>query len=254
MEVPWSDFIVTPPSFSSSSQTSFFNEYPGILMHPPPDFSSCFPDDQSSDFKSPRPVGPQLSNPSLPDHNEIENRVIIISNVDPSITDGQIRTQFNPFDSIHTVDKSALRSGVLTIEYYDLRHASQIKRNTNNLIIGSAPLQVSYAPLPKIDDPRKPPNNGTIVVFHLPTGVTPQQIESTFGPFGEIRQVRGTPAKPNQRFIEYWDIRAAEKALDALNGQYVMGSKVSIEFSKPGGFRRNVQCPDGTIGSQQSIT
>jgi RNA recognition motif-containing protein len=237
MEVPWADFIVTPPSFASASQVGFFNDYLNIPMHPPPDFSSCFADESSQEFQ--RSVAPPPS-----DFSEIENRSIVVSNLETSISDSDIESHFNPFDSIRSIDKSGLSGGVLTIEYFDLRHATHVKRSTHNLIVGNSALQVNYAPLPRIEDPRKPPNNGTIVVFHLPTGVTPQQLESTFGPFGEIRQVRGTPSKPNQRFIEYWDIRAAEKALEALNGQYVMGSKVSIEFSKPGGFRRNVQCPE----------
>jgi RNA recognition motif-containing protein len=104
---------------------------------------------------------------------------------------------------------------------------------------------LSYAPLARIEGLRNPPNNGTIVVFQLPAGITNQQIEATFGLFGEIRQVRGTPSKPTQKFVECWDIRDAQKALDALNGQYLMGSRVSIEFSLPGGFRRNVQQPPG---------
>jgi RNA recognition motif-containing protein len=247
MEIPWSDYIVTPPSFASASQLGLFNDFTGMPMQPPPDFTGCFPDDQSADYlegRPPRHISIPFQNPPQPEFSEVENRSITIANLDPCVSDDQIQAIFNPFDSVKSVDRSALDSGVLTIEYFDLRHATQIKRNTHNLIVGGSPLQVTYAPLARIEDPSKPPNNGTIVVFHLPPGVTPQQIESTFGPFGEIKQVRGTPSKPSQRFIEYWDIRGAQRALDGLNGQYVMGSKVSIEFSKPGGFRRNVQCPE----------
>ena len=41
-----------------------------------------------------------------------------------------------------------------------------------------------------------------------------------------------------QKFIEYWDIRSAEKALNEMNNQVVGGSKISIDFSVPGGMRR----------------
>jgi RNA recognition motif-containing protein len=257
MEVPWSDFIVTPPSFSSSSQTAYPNDYVNVPP-PPQDFSSCFPVlsqdgpfeqfDCSSGLPKPstslnQPFSPPLTTPVL-DLNEIENRSLLVTNVNPDTTEDEIQKLFSSFGDIRSLDTASLESGSFTIEYFDLRRANQARRNCNNALLHNSIISVVYAPLAKIDDPRKPPNNGTIVVFHLPTGITNQQIESSFGTFGEIRQVRGTPAKPNQKFIEYWDIRDAQKALDALNGQYVMGSRVSIEFSLPGGFRRNVQRPE----------
>jgi hypothetical protein len=159
----------------------------------------------------------------------------------PKTDKNEIAAVFFPDDSVRQFDISKIDSGVLTVEYYDLRHAHQVKRAANGIMLHGNVILVAYAPLKKIDDPRNPPNNGTIVVFHLPTGISSQQIESIFGQFGEIRQIRGTPTKPTQRFIEYWDIRGAEAALNGLSGKYVMGSRVSIEFSLPGGFRRNVQ-------------
>ena len=113
-----------------------------------------------------------------------------------------------------------------------LLNGSQLKGKT---------ITVSFAPLPVILDPKKPPNNGTIVIFHLPAGITDDQIVTIFGQFGEIRQIRGTPTKTQQRFVEYYDTRHAEAALLSMSGKYVMGTRVSIEFSLPGGFRRGIQ-------------
>jgi RNA recognition motif-containing protein len=245
MEVPWSDYIATPPSFASSSQFGYSSEYCSVPV-PPPDFSSCFPslsqdpaiDPPDYPWRGP----PQLPSPAI-DFNEIENRTLLVSNLEPDTQLEEIERVFKAAGAVRTIDSSTLENGSVSIEYFDLRHANQMR--TTPVLVNGAAVSLSYAPLPRIDDPRNPPNNGTIVVFHLPAGITNQQIEATFGPFGEIRQVRGTPSKPNQKFVEYWDIRDAQKALDALNGQYLMGSRVSIEFSLPGGFRRNVQQPAG---------
>jgi RNA recognition motif-containing protein len=206
MELPWSDFIATPPSFSSASQFGAGGDCAGMPMQPVPNFAIYFPDAppyEPGDGKPPRAPSAPFPGAAPPDFSEVENRSLSVANLPPSITDAQIQSYFNPCDSAKSIDRSALDSGVLTIEYFDLRHATQTKRNMGGLVLGGAAVQVSYAPLPKIEDPKNPPNNGTIVVFHLPPGVTPQQIESTFGPFGDIKQVRGTPTKPNQRFIEY---------------------------------------------------
>jgi RNA recognition motif-containing protein len=241
MEVPWGDFILTPPSFASASQTGYSPEYDAVAP-PPQDFSSVFtslPSDPPTEILDGKPLTAPAQ-ASVLDLNEIENRALLITNVHPETSESEIQELLNPFNDIRTISIS-LESGTIVVEYFDLRRANHIRRNCNNVVLHDNVICVAYAPLPKIDDPRKPPNNGTIVVFHLPTGITNPQIDSSFGEFGEIRQVRGTPSKPNQKFIEYWDIRDAQKALDALNGQYVMGSRVSIEFSLPGGFRRSVQ-------------
>lgn len=186
--------------------------------------------------------------------NEIENRTLLITNLSPQITLEEIKQVFDPTNNSKNIDTSNLKTNnSITIEYFDLRQAQSIKRKCNGISInlqssyGTGPVSVSFAPLKKIPDPRRPPNNGTIVVFHLPAGVTESHIENSFGCFGQIREIRGTPQKPGQRFIEFWDTRDAEAALNALNGKYVMGSKVSIEFSLPGGFRRNIQPQSNTM-------
>ncbi|KAK8852908.1 hypothetical protein M9Y10_017901 [Tritrichomonas musculus] len=190
--------------------------------------------------------------------NEIENRTLYISNLNPQLSLDEIKQIFDPNNNSKNIDISNLKiNNSITIEYFDLRQAQAIKKNLNGTTMNSpssyglGPISVVYAPLKKIPDPRRPPNNGTIVVFHLPAGVTESHIESSFGSFGSIREIRGTPQKPGQRFIEFWDTRAAEAALNALNGKYVMGSKVSIEFSLPGGFRRNIQ-PYNTMTGRDS--
>jgi RNA recognition motif-containing protein len=264
MDNPWSDFVATPPSLASATLGDYYDP----ILPAPTDF--YLSEQQVANvFEPPEPVsrpshtfGNQSSAPvsfaspfassgyaaPVPEYNEIENRTLLIMNLDPETTEEEIDAHFNPFNSIRHLDISSLSSGQVTIEYYDLRHALDIKRTKNNEIVRGAVVSVCFAPLAKIDDVKKPPNNGTIVVFHLQTGLTDDQIQMAFGQYGDVRQIRGTPMKPTQRFIEYWDVRSAERALDGLNGKYMMGSKVSIEFSLPGGFRRNVQRPDGSSG------
>jgi hypothetical protein len=247
-EIPWSDFIVTPPSFPNASPFCYGNEYAHVPV-PPPDFSSCFitPDSTIDTIDFGQCKIPAHFPPPAADFNEIENRAVSIVNVDPDTPRDEIERVFRAVGAVRTLDAAALSSGSLTVEYFDLRHAVEIRRNPIPIVLNGSPVTIGFAPLPPIEDPRNPPNNGTIVVFHLPTGITNQQIEATFRPFGDIREVRVTPSKPNQKFIEYWDLRDAQKALDTLNGQYLMGSRVSIEFSLPGGFRRNAQQPGGRL-------
>jgi RNA recognition motif-containing protein len=52
-------------------------------------------------------------------------------------------------------------------------------------------------------------------------------------------QIRETPHKRHHRFIEFYDVRAAESALRSLNKSDIAGKRVKLEPSRPGGARRS---------------
>ena len=52
---------------------------------------------------------------------------------------------------------------------------------------------------------------------------------------GSIKELRETPLKRHQRFVEFFDIRDAARALREMNGKKIQGKRVVIEFSRPGG-------------------
>lgn len=54
---------------------------------------------------------------------------------------------------------------------------------------------------------------------------------------GSIKELRETPYKKHQRFVEFFDIRDAAKAYDRMNGEEICGKQVVIEFSRPGGLK-----------------
>lgn len=54
---------------------------------------------------------------------------------------------------------------------------------------------------------------------------------------GTIKELRETPYKKHQRFVEFYDVRDAAKALDRMNGEEICGKQVVIEFSRPGGHK-----------------
>lgn len=53
-----------------------------------------------------------------------------------------------------------------------------------------------------------------------------------------VLQIRDTPHKHNHKFIEFYDIRAAEAALRTLNRSDIAGKQIKLEASRPGGVRR----------------
>lgn len=51
-------------------------------------------------------------------------------------------------------------------------------------------------------------------------------------------QIRETPHRSHHKFIEFYDVRAAEVALHALNKSDIAGKQIKLEPSRPGGSRR----------------
>lgn len=52
------------------------------------------------------------------------------------------------------------------------------------------------------------------------------------------KQIRETPHKRHHKFIEFYDVRAAEAALKGLNRSEIAGKRIKLEPSRPGGARR----------------
>ncbi|XP_022771079.1 protein MEI2-like 1 isoform X2 [Durio zibethinus] len=81
-------------------------------------------------------------------------------------------------------------------------------------------------------------NQGELVVFNLDSSVSPDELQRIFSAFGEIKEIRESPHKHNHKFIEFYDVRAAEAAFKALNRSVIAGKQIKLEPSRPGGVRR----------------
>lgn len=55
---------------------------------------------------------------------------------------------------------------------------------------------------------------------------------------GPVKELRETPNKRNQRFVEFYDVRNAAKAMAGMNGKEICGKPIVVEFSRPGGHCR----------------
>ncbi|KAL5762280.1 hypothetical protein ACOSP7_018544 [Xanthoceras sorbifolium] len=98
-------------------------------------------------------------------------------------------------------------------------------------------------------------NQGTIVAFNLDSGVSSSTLKELFQAFGAVKELRETPLKKHQRFIEFYDIRDAAKALKEMNGKEIYGKPVVIEFSRPGGYTKkffNAHHPNTAISIMNS--
>jgi len=247
----WGDFVKTPPlvnpfAFSPTPDYGELNtnsNAPVPIFPRSPSLPSFIPTDPTSTlgFLGLDTSGiNDISANEMPEKKqspEIDSRILVFSKLSPLINEETLKTCFPSTVPIKLITRASNSS--FLVELFDLRHAQYFRHYFDSRNLLGMPVSVRYSsPLP-VEPHQKPPNNGTIVIFHLNPIITNSQLEHAFSAFGEIRQIRGTPSKPHQRFIEYWDSRCASTALKSMNGKPLLGSKVSIEFSIPGGLRKN---------------
>lgn len=240
----WADYVVTPPSLNNTppsllSGFSSKNGSNGLIINDP-SICNILCNIGMDEFKNRMPTYSET-----PSNESQETRSLYVSNVNPETTDSEIQNAFNKNGGLCNVNKDFLDNGCLVLDYYDLREAHSMKMLYNGSILHGNILSVHSAPIKQPQNLKKPQNNGTIVIFHLKENITDDHIRSIFGGYGEIRMIRSTPTNKNQKFVEYWDIRAAKRALNAMNGRYVMGNRVKIEFSTPGGQGRIARAHPG---------
>ena len=173
---------------------------------------------------------------------ELPSRCIMMSNVPEDVSKEEMTYLFAQFGEYESFDLSKINEGVANVTFYDLESAERMRISKISLhnrcivtIFGEEQMVIK--------DPKHPPNNGTLVAFHVPPDLTENEIIDLFSPFGKIRGVRRTPNKETQRFIEFYDKRKAERAMKYFNSNVLIikgrKHKISLEFSLPGNYRAN---------------
>ncbi|GMH27668.1 hypothetical protein Nepgr_029511 [Nepenthes gracilis] len=97
-------------------------------------------------------------------------------------------------------------------------------------------------------------NQGTLVVFNLDSQISANTLKELFEAFGPVRELRETPLKKHQRFVEFYDVRDAASALAEMNGKEIYGKNVMIEFSRPGGHGKRFFSSSGQHHSYHCST
>jgi RNA recognition motif-containing protein len=235
----WMEFLATPPSWErviwhsdSESDLALLNCLPKTLLDDP-QHASC-PLSTGSEGDPWVDLLPSVFFPDLA--TELESRLIQISNLDPQTSYSDLSAVFSQFGDIESIDVTNIHLSIASVKFYDLQVAQIVRQS--RITIRNKNLVLLFGPQDPILNARKPPNNGTIVVFHLKYGISDELIKEEFSKFGSIRQIRSAPGKQAQKFVEFWDTRDAERALKIMKGKKLFNSKISIEFSLPGGYRK----------------
>lgn len=235
------DFLIFPEQ--QSTQTTNF-DYKSIVskgkITSPPQLSSSSPsthlfpprsDIQGSPYRQATTNGNQNRMSPTSFNAKHSSRIINVQNGDTFPID-QLIACFQTFGDIRSTSK--LSSSIL-ISYYDLRHAQAAMQSLNGKKASSNTevMDLSFYFLKEFYSVEES-NQGTLVIFNLDINVANDDLLAIFGEYGHIREIRESPNKKH-KFVEFFDVREAEKAMKCLNKTEIGGRKIKIEASRPGG-------------------
>ncbi|XP_044508153.1 protein MEI2-like 4 isoform X2 [Mangifera indica] len=161
------------------------------------------------------------------------SRTLIVRNINSDVQDSELQTVFEQYGDIHTLYTACKNHGFVMISYYDIRAARNAMKALQNKLMRHKKLSIHYSS-PNDIPLGKDLNQGTLVVFNLDASVSSEELHQIFGIYGEIKEIHETTEKGHKKFVEFYDIRAAEASLQALNRSNVTGKQIKVEPSHPG--------------------
>eukprot|EP01018_Ginkgo_biloba_P021231 Gb_33381 [translate_table: standard] len=229
---------------------------------PSPRMMGCAPSPllgpQSHGYPIPRPgTGFQVT-----DGREPASRSLLLTEVPIEIDNETLHKDLLSWGPIRSLDLQWRSEGIAVVHYYDIRHSQEafkdIMYQRNRLpprqkegqddgreeerfckqdvclkgLIGGKVISAQYS-VPTYDGH----NHGTLIIFNLDADASFADLRATFENFGPVKELRGVPPKLH-KFVEFYDMRDAARALEALDGQEICGKRVKVEFSRSIGQAR----------------
>ncbi|XP_057870064.2 protein terminal ear1 homolog [Cryptomeria japonica] len=201
-----------------------------IIIDPLLNISVC--PSQQGLMASPQPQPQPQPQPCAGAHS----RSLLLTCVPPQLTEEDLRRNLRTWGPIRALHLQKKYEGVVIVDYFDLRHANEaladIQQGRQFIgrgwgMKGGKSICAEYA-RPTAQ------NQGTLVVFNLDATMSPHCIRSYFQRYGALKEVRESPLNRQVKFVEFFDVRDACRALEALD-ETVIGSKpVKILFSHLG--------------------
>ncbi|KAK6920443.1 RNA recognition motif domain [Dillenia turbinata] len=176
-------------------------------------------------------------------YGEHPSRTLFVRNINSNVEDSELRVLFEQFGDIRTLYTACKHRGFVMISYYDIRAAQNALRMLQNKPLRRRKLDIHYS-IPKDNPSEKDINQGTLVVSNLDPSISNEDLHQIFAVYGEIREICDTPLKCSHKFIEFYDVRAADAALHALNKSDIGGKQFKLEPSHTNGAKSCVlrQC------------
>ncbi|BAT73162.1 hypothetical protein VIGAN_01062400 [Vigna angularis var. angularis] len=163
---------------------------------------------------------------------EQPSRTLFVRNINSNVEDSELKDLFEQYGDIRTIYTACKHRGFVMISYHDLRAAQNAMQALQNRPLRSRKLDIHYS-IPKVNAPEKDIGHGTLMLSGLDSSVLNDELKKIFGFYGEIKEIYEYPEMNHHKFIEFYDVRAAESALRALNKIDIAGKQIKLEPGHP---------------------
>ncbi|XP_013643247.2 protein MEI2-like 4 isoform X1 [Brassica napus] len=169
-----------------------------------------------------------------PPRGEVSSRMLFVTNMDSIIEDYELRALFKQYGDVRALHTAGKNRGFILVSYYDIRAAQNAMRALHGRLLRGRKLDIHYH-IPKENSGKVNTSEGALLVNNLDSSVSNEEFYRIVSSYGEIREVRRTMPENSQIYIEFFDVRAAEAALRALNGLEIAGRQLKLAPSFPEG-------------------
>ncbi|GLB35752.1 putative RNA recognition motif containing protein [Lyophyllum shimeji] len=155
-------------------------------------------------------------------------RTLFIRNIKYETNSDDVRAQFEEHGEIKTFFDLISTRGMVFVTYYDLRAAERARERLQGSEISGRPIDVHYS-LPRddhakgLDRDKNQQLQGTLqVTLRNSASGAPlddNEVRRKFQQFGDVKSVSPVGDRPDSRYVEFYDTRAAEEAFDRLRHQ-----------------------------------
>ncbi|EGO31131.1 hypothetical protein SERLADRAFT_444710, partial [Serpula lacrymans var. lacrymans S7.9] len=164
-------------------------------------------------------------------------RTLFIRNIKYETNSEDVRHSFEEHGEIKTFFDLISTRGMVFVTYYDLRAAERARDRLQGSEISGRPIDVHYS-LPRDDQRQGGDKNqlqGTVIVTlrNSPSGqpIDDNEVRRKFQQFGDVKSVRPIGDRGDQRYVEFYDIRACEESYDRLRHQGLQDGVMDIVFA-----------------------
>ncbi|KAG0143006.1 hypothetical protein CROQUDRAFT_205473 [Cronartium quercuum f. sp. fusiforme G11] len=184
-------------------------------------------------------------------------RTLFVRNVKYETNSQEVREKFERMGEIKTFFDLISTRGMVFITYYDVRAATMAKERLQGTDLSGRPIDVHYS-LPKDNELEKrcDRDKNQATLFLAISGATrvidDDELHAKFSIYGEIKSIKQFKESPYQRFVEFYDSRASERAHDDLVGTNYLGGKLDLKFSWDTGMVPKTRLPRDLRGGDYS--
>ncbi|OAX42095.1 hypothetical protein K503DRAFT_407448 [Rhizopogon vinicolor AM-OR11-026] len=165
-------------------------------------------------------------------------RTLFIRNIKYETNSDDVRRSFEEHGDIKTFFDLIATRGMVFVTYYDIRAAERARDRLQGSEISGRPIDVHYS-LPRDDQKQGGDRDknqqfqGNLIVTLKDSGqvIDDNEVRRKFQQFGDVKSVTSVGDRADQRYVEFYDIRACDEAFDRLRHQGLQDGTMDIVYA-----------------------